>query len=136
MAQKRIHETAQMDLGMQQMSGPKNATLFKLDVILFESPEGIWSAQCLQYDIAAQARTFQDILYEFERVVVSHIALNHEEGKEAFAGIKPAPDEFWALYDESPTSITRRPSPFRVDNYSPAMPIVEMRYADHCGTGC
>src|SRR5580658_2996671 len=67
----------------------------ELSVLLFESPQGKWAAQCLEYDIAAQANSFSDIIYEFQRVIMSHLAFSHELDRKPFDGIEAAPDKFW-----------------------------------------
>ena len=121
----------QPDTKVKAVMGMKSGPI-KLDVILFESKNGMWSAQCLQYDIAAQADSFHGILYEFERVVISNVALSHELGRKPFEGMKEAPQEFWQLYESASTNVTKTPSPFRVDDYSPLIPQMDMRVAEQC----
>src|SRR5438270_10544232 len=56
-----------------------------------------WVAQCLEYDIATQAKTLDDLLYELERILVAH--LMGAEGADPFANIPKAPQRFWRMYE-------------------------------------
>ena len=57
-----------------------------------------WVAQCLEYDIATQARTLDALLYELDRILVAHFLVAEEEGLEPFADIPQAPQRFWQMY--------------------------------------
>ena len=65
----------------------------QLRAVLFEEG-GSWSAQCLEYDIAAQAKTLLDLHDEIARVLAAHIAASVQMGREPFEGIQPAPKRF------------------------------------------
>jgi len=75
-------------------------------VLLIEKEDG-WIAQCLDYDMVAQAKPFADLLPELQRLVVSHVAASLELGREPFAGFNRAPQKYWDLYDRAPTRIER-----------------------------
>jgi len=76
-----------------------------------EPGEG-WSAQCLEYDIAMQAKTMTDIMYEVNRVLIGNIIVSKELKLEPFASLKPAPPVYWQLFDQAKTTICREPIPF------------------------
>ena len=65
-----------------------------LQVLLIREDDG-WSAQCLQYDIGAEAKTLRDVLYEFERAVIGHLAICSEKQLTPFAVLGPAPEAYW-----------------------------------------
>jgi hypothetical protein len=90
--------------------------------VLFEE-DGSWSAQCLDYDIAAQAKTLLDLADEIARVLVVHIAASMQMGREPFAGIKPAPKRFWDLYQRG-LRIESRPVPWRLEK-GPQLPPIQ-----------
>lgn len=70
-----------------------------IHVLLIEDKKsGYWSAQCLEYDIATQAKDFTGILNEVQRVVNCHIAFATKYKAEPFAGLKSAPSSFWKMY--------------------------------------
>jgi hypothetical protein len=58
-----------------------------------------WVAQCLDYDIATQARTLPDLVGEVERILMAHWAVGAQEGVEPFANLPRAPRRFWELYE-------------------------------------
>ncbi len=76
-----------------------------------EPGEG-WSAQCLEYDIAMQAKTLTDLIYEINRVMIGNFLVSKELGLEPFANFKSAPPVYWQLFDQAKTSICREPIPF------------------------
>ena len=91
--------------------------------------EGDWlSAQCLEYDIATQARTLEDLAYELQRMIVGHVATSKKLDKEPFEGLPRAPQKFWDMFERSklPLSAPRisfKPSfPFKI-------PAPELRVA-------
>ena len=62
--------------------------------------EGSWFvAQCLEYDIAAQARTLMDVQYEFERILAGRFFTAKKLGVDPFEGIPPAPEEYRELFN-------------------------------------
>ena len=75
--------------------------------VLFFEREGSWSAQCLERDIAAQARTLEDLYDEVERVLAAHIVVAEELGQEPFMGIGPAPEKYWDIFKRSHLRVTR-----------------------------
>jgi hypothetical protein len=61
--------------------------------VLVTKNDGWWIAQGVEYDIVAQARSLDDLEYEFERMVIVHIATCEQFGLEPFESLPPAPDE-------------------------------------------
>jgi hypothetical protein len=96
-------------------------------VLLIEKPDG-WIAQCLDYDIVAQAETFTDLKEELERVLVSHIAVSIELGREPFAGFDKAPQRWWDAYDRADTHIVENEEALgRPGRVHPALRITHLR---------
>lgn len=67
---------------------------FKVSVLLINEGEA-WSAQCLDYDIAAQGATFQKVMDSFEKTFLGQIALDIRSGREPLANIDCAPQEYF-----------------------------------------
>ena len=86
----------------------RRSQAYKLRVLFIEE-EGGWSAQVLEHDIATQADTLQELFYEVERILVSHVALADAEGRPPFNGIPPAREKYWEIFNNSQISI-KRPS--------------------------
>lgn len=84
-----------------------NQSAYQISAILFEDGDW-WSAQCLEYDIATQAKTLSDLLYELERVLISHLCIAAELGRKPFEGLEPAPYKFWDLYQKARAQIESR----------------------------
>lgn len=103
-------------------------TVSHIRAVLFEEG-GAWSAQFLDYDIAAQARTLLDLQEEIVRVLVVHLAASAQLGREPFAGIKEAPRKFWDLF-EAGLRVESRPVPFKLEK-GPELPPIrpELRIA-------
>lgn len=66
---------------------------------------GYWSAQCLEYDIATQARGLTSALDEVRRVLNAHVRLSEKLKIEPFANLKSAPPVFWKMYYRATTSV-------------------------------
>jgi hypothetical protein len=96
----------------------ENTPSFHISAVLFQEGEW-WSAQCLEYDIAAQARTLADLRYELERVLLSHVVVSAELGRSPFEGLKPAPQRFWDMYAASSMRIESDELPFRLPHPTP-----------------
>lgn len=73
----------------------------EIRVLFIEEEDGWWSAQCLEYDIATQAKKFTQLNYEIEKVLMAYLVLSESEGRKPFEGIGPAPKEYWDLYESS-----------------------------------
>ena len=63
----------------------------QLSLVIFKDDDW-WVAQCLEYDIAVQARTIPDVQYEIQRVLVGRIAMSAKLNVAPFEGISPAPE--------------------------------------------
>lgn len=70
---------------------------YSIDVVLIEYEE-IWVAQCLQYDIGAQAKNLQDVVYELNRSLVGHIIISQEKDVEPFSNLEIAPTKYWEMW--------------------------------------
>jgi hypothetical protein len=103
------------------------ATPSKISVLV-EREGDWWIAQCIEYDLATQAKTVDDLLYEIRRVIVSHIASCEALGIEPF-DLPPAPREVQAKYERARNEIVARGDlgPRLVTNHVP--PIAEVRIA-------
>jgi hypothetical protein len=78
--------------------------------ILCEEEPGVWSAQCLEYDIGTQGQSLFDVQDELLRTLVTHIAASVQLGRDPFTGVGEAPRHYWELF-ESGLGVESRPSP-------------------------
>ncbi|HKO06445.1 MAG TPA: hypothetical protein VJ487_01930 [Alphaproteobacteria bacterium] len=84
-----------------------------VSVVLFQEGDW-WSAQCLEYDITAQAKTLPDLQYELQRVLISQMAVSIEVGIAPFEDIGPAPQRFWEMYEGAKLRLEIDETPFRL----------------------
>jgi hypothetical protein len=89
-----------------------------ISAILIQEADGSWSAQCLEYDITAHARTLPDLDYELQSVLASQIAISQELKQEPFSGIPPAPQIFWDMFERAKMRVESVERPFRLPRSS------------------
>ena len=70
-----------------------------ISAVLFRDGDW-WVAQCVEYDIATQAKKLDDIYYEIERVLVGHLVVANELNRKPFENIPPAPSEFFQAFQD------------------------------------
>jgi hypothetical protein len=77
---------------------------FRLDVLVMREPVGkgqCWVAQCLQYDIVAQADTINALQATFLNALEANIILGLRRGVEPLSNLKPAPKYYWDQYSSA-----------------------------------
>lgn len=88
-----------------------------------------WVAQCLDVDIAAQARSERDLYYELGRLLVGRILAGEKLGVDPFASLPPAPRRYWDMFFKA-QSQPKTILPFiPMDDLSRALPELELRAA-------
>jgi hypothetical protein len=101
-------------------------------VLFIEQDDGGWIGQCLEYDIAAQAKTFNELKHEFERVLMAYLMLDDQSETDLLGQLGKAPQKFWEMYqnsEENELSLGKqlvRPS----NDHHPAMPKRHVRIAE------
>jgi predicted RNase H-like HicB family nuclease len=71
--------------------------------------DGSWFAQCVEYDLAAQGKTLDDVLYAFEHALNVQIAIDVEHGREPLVDLPPAPERFRTMANKSPSIDAKMP---------------------------
>lgn len=67
-------------------------------------PEGsCLIAQCLEYDITAQAETLSQLRASFERLFVAHVGLAAKFGETPFENVPRAPQRFFRMWEQATT---------------------------------
>ena len=85
--------------------------LKNLTVIIFQrDPE--WVAQCLEYDIGAQAGTLLDLLYELQRSLVGHVAISRKHGLEPFECLPRTPGSYRNRLEAREPAVISPPADF------------------------
>lgn len=60
-----------------------------------------WVAQVLEYDLAAQGETIDDLVYELQRTLMAHIVCCQREKLEPFMCLPPAPESYHKEFRKS-----------------------------------
>ncbi len=98
-----------------------------ISAVVFQE-EGWLVAQCLEYDIAAQAKTLKDLEYELGRLLIAHIVLNTDAELVPFDALPPAPQIYWEMFEQGLRLETeKRPGWMTVGMH---LPIPDMKIAD------
>ena len=72
----------------------------KMDVVLYPE-DGIWIAQCLQFDITARGKTPPEAAKRFDAKVGAELIMSLDVGdKSPLAGVGPAPQKFWQMWND------------------------------------
>jgi len=77
-----------------------NAEPIELRIVAYREGD-VFAAQCLEYDIAAQAPDLKTLLRRIDNAICREAEYTQQTHGEVFKGIAPAPDYFTALYEEA-----------------------------------
>jgi len=93
--------------------------------IAFEE-NGWWVAQCLEYDIAAQAKTFEKLIHELYRLLLGYSVIGKKENIDVWGGKSKAPVVFWKLFHRHGKKVMLASDPYNSVN-EPRPRLVEVR---------
>lgn len=79
-------------------SGSKRMKTIHIRAVLFQE-SGWWCGQCLEHDVATQARTFEELKSELVRALTIHADIAMERGQEPLSALPRAPDRYFQMYD-------------------------------------
>ncbi len=98
------------------MLNAKQSIIIRL--LLSEDKENeCWIAECLDYDIVAQADGIEEVQEEFIRMFTSKIIIDLTNGVKPLSQVKQAPSELQAMFNTS-VQLPPEPIPFpRSSNY-------------------
>lgn len=90
-------------------------------VIVFKD-DGLWVAQCLEYDIGAQAENIDLLNDRLKVVLMAEFKESMERHNKPFAGIDPAPERFQHMWDRRAQSFKVSPAlaPWMIGQNNPA----------------
>jgi hypothetical protein len=89
--------------------------------VLIRQEGAVWVAQGLEYDITAQGKNIREAVERFEKVFVSQVFLDVRMNKQPLQGVKQAPREYWAQFEDAQRLTDRRP--FYLGDVPPAFMI-------------
>jgi len=99
----------------------------EVNVVAFQEGE-LWIAQCVEYDIAAFAKSLPELPRALERAVAANLCVNADLGRNALDGVPPAPARFREMFDHSHMDVKTRDE----NNSTTRLPvrIRDLRVAD------
>lgn len=81
--------------------------LKEVRVVVFHE-EGMYVAQCLEYDIATQALDIEAVLDRLDLTIEAECQMSMEADGKPLDGIAPAPVHFHHLWEKGSVAITRK----------------------------
>jgi len=70
----------------------RSARKYAIRAVIFQ--EGDWlCAQCLEYDLVAQAKSLQQLSRALQRLIVGHVAVRLRHNQEPFRDLPRAPEK-------------------------------------------
>jgi hypothetical protein len=87
----------------------ESAPDFSLNAVVYKEGDW-WVAQCVDHDIATQARTVDQLYGEYERLIVGHIVASLAAGTRPFADTPAPPPHFRSMF-ASAKVVVMRPEP-------------------------
>lgn len=90
----------------------RTAKKYAIRAVVFQ--EGEWlCAQCLEYDLVAQAKNVRQLSRALQRLIVGHVAVRLRHEQQPFHDLPRAPEKYWAMFRQSRLTL---PAPmFRLD---------------------
>ena len=92
-----------------QLKMTHKSTPLEIQVLFIEEDDGRWSAQCLEFDIAAQARKLTDLRDEFDKVLFGYLeAAKAKDTSPQKILPQRAPQKYWQMYADAETDLIFR----------------------------
>lgn len=73
---------------------------YTIRAVIFQDGEWL-CAQCLEYDLVAQAKSLTRLVKALERLIVGHIAVRLRHKQQPFRDLPRAPAKYWTLFRRS-----------------------------------
>jgi hypothetical protein len=81
-------------------SKPRAARKYAVRAVVFQ--EGEWlCAQCLEYDLAVQAKNLQQLSRALQKLIVGHIVVRLSHKQQPVRDLPRAPEKCWAMFRRS-----------------------------------
>lgn len=91
----------------------KPASKITIRAVVYQQGDSL-CAQCLECDIATQAKNLDDLCYDLERLIIGHIAIGLEHGFDALSRTRPAPKRYWEMFRRSRIELPPQKLRFRL----------------------
>jgi hypothetical protein len=79
---------------------PRAVRKYVIRAVVFQ--EGEWlCAQCLEYNLVAQAKNLKQLSRALQRLIVAHVAVRLRHKQPPFRDLPRAPEKYWAMFRRS-----------------------------------
>ena len=79
---------------------PRAVRKYVIRAVVFQ--EGEWlCAQCLEYNLVAQAKSLNQLSRALQRLIVAHVAVRLRHKQQPFRDLPRAPEKYWAMFKRS-----------------------------------
>ena len=79
---------------------PRAVRKYVIRAVVFQ--EGEWlCAQCLEYDLVAQAKSLNQLSRALQRLIVAHVVVRLRHKQQPFRDLPRAPEKYWAMFKRS-----------------------------------
>ena len=82
-----------------------NAEKTQLRIVAYRDAD-MWVAQCLEYDISAQALDMDTLVARMHATIVAEADHTREVHGEAFLGLEPAPSMYESLFERAKSRLS------------------------------
>ncbi len=96
---QRLFGTFARIVGLIHTSSAREMKSIQIRAVLFQEGDA-WCAQCLEHDIAAEARSLSELKAELETVLSIQVEMAIERGQEPFASLPPAPAKYFRMFEQ------------------------------------
>ncbi len=106
----------------------KAARKIAIRAVVFQ--EGDWlCVQCLEYNLATQAPSLDELYKGLHRLILGHIAVRLHHNQQPFEGLPRAPRKYWNMFARSKIPLSARKSFVPVKTDGLVVPPPEVRVA-------
>ena len=77
---------------------------YAIRAVVFQEREWL-CAQCLEYDLVAQAKSLPKLCRALQKLIVGHVAVRLHHGQQPFRDLPRAPAKYWAMFRDSRLAI-------------------------------
>jgi len=117
-------------VGCRKIESMTSKSEGRLNILLLNE-NGLWTALCLNYDLAAQAapgERWEGALEAFNWVYWAQFQRDESKGISPFSKLQKAPDQYWQIFEDAVPVATRfeLTPPFSLSD-GPLIPAEEVR---------
>jgi hypothetical protein len=87
-----------LDVGMG--SRARAGKKYAIRAVVFQEGDRL-CAQCLEYDLVAQAKSLPRLCLALQQLIMGHVALRIHHKQQPFRDLPRAPEKYWAMFRRS-----------------------------------